>query len=254
MTTLTPARPASLEAAPHPTPQRHNQKRSTAQAARTKSTSRKTLHPVAAGQQTKARRAHRTQAPIIRITVAPTAGTRQPRRVERTLAATPRVPMWDRDTSLTGSPVLSPASLPRQAWDRAHFRAQADLPEAMSLVELATCPRPAAPTDPPEKAAEVLVRASFEVLTGRRSAQALVRHTTPELFDAIARRSSLAQRESGRLSPAAAPTVRSSHAQEPVPGRAEAVVLLETAGRVRAAAARLLLRRGRWILAGLEIA
>ncbi|SPT53339.1 Uncharacterised protein [Actinomyces bovis] len=252
MTSLTSARPTKLLPACPGAPQQPGQKRLSAQSAK-----RNPTHRQLSAAEVRKQAAYRTaspQAPEIRVTVAPAAGARQARRVSRALPGTPTIPTPEQRASLTGGPVLTPGTMPRQDWDRVRFRARVDLPEAMSLVELAACPRSAAPTEAPEKAAEVLVRASLEVLSGRRSAQALVRHTTPELFEAIARRSSLAQRLRGRVAPATAPAIRSSRAQQPVPGRAEAVVLVETAGRVRAAAARLLLRRGRWILAGLEIA
>lgn len=194
-------------------------------------------------------------APKVRVSVAPAVGALLPRR-QQPLPPQPVLaePARAKSQALSPGPTVTAAPLTRKHWDRVQFQTQVTQPEAVTLVERASTPRPPAPAESPGQAAAHLVSACVQVLEGHRSVQALVRRTTPELFDALARRASLAQRLADRVSPATVPQVRSSRAQEPLPGRAEAVVVLEAAGRVRAAAAHLLLRRGRWILTGLEIA
>ncbi len=188
----------------------------------------------------------------VTTTVAPAAGG-VPRR-----AARPPAPATRKHKPLPAghrpAPVLTPAAMPRRQWDRLQIHAQAPHAGQEALADLAQGPRPAPPGQSPDKAAALLVGACVEVLSGHRAAHLLTRRTTPELYDAIARRASLAQRLLGREALAHVPRVRSCHAQQPRPDKAEAVVLLEAAGKVRAAAAHLVLRRGRWLLAGLEIA
>lgn len=199
--------------------------------------------------------APRSGTRTVRVSVAPAAGALLPRRQQLQPPQQARTVLRRATSSVVPpGPSVTAAPLPRKSWDRLQFQAQVRQPEAVTLVERASTPRPPAPVESPRQAAEQLVSACVQVLEGHRSAQALVRRTTPEMFDALARRASLAQRLTDRVAPAAVPRVRSSRAQEPLPGRAEAVVVLEAAGRMRAAAAHLLLRRGRWILTGLEIA
>ncbi|WP_243896521.1 Rv3235 family protein [Actinomyces bowdenii] len=106
----------------------------------------------------------------------------------------------------------------------------------------------------PARSAAVIVVAAAEVLAGQRPADHLARWTTPAMFEAIARRAGLATRVLGSRPRSHRPRMRSVHTQLTVSGACEATILLEDSGRVRAAAARLIIQRGRWILAGLEIA
>ena len=109
---------------------------------------------------------------------------------------------------------------------------------------------------PPDAArsAAIIVVAAAEVLAGQRPVDHLARWTTPSMFDAIARRAGLAGRILGAGRRSHRPRMRSVHTQVTVSGACEATILLEDGGRVRAAAARLIPRRGRWILARLEMA
>lgn len=95
--------------------------------------------------------------------------------------------------------------------------------------------------------------ASAEALLGLRPAEQLARWTTPELFDALVRRAGLARRILGN-GPRAHPVVRSVHLEATASGACEAAVVLHDGERARAAAARLIVRRGRWVLDRLEIA
>lgn len=110
-----------------------------------------------------------------------------------------------------------------------------------------------APPTAPRREAGTLVCASAEALLGLRPAEQLARWTTPELFDALVRRAGLARRILGN-GPRAHPVVRSVHLEATASGACEAAVVLHDGERARAAAARLIVRRGRWVLDRLEIA
>ncbi|WP_244266151.1 Rv3235 family protein [Actinomyces timonensis] len=111
--------------------------------------------------------------------------------------------------------------------------------------------------DPPQgadaaRAARVLITAAVEVLLGLRAPSQLDRWTEPDLMDALLRRAGLALRHSGAAR-RPGPIVRSVHTQPTANGECEATVLLDCGGRVRAAAARLVPRREKWVLASLEV-
>lgn len=113
-------------------------------------------------------------------------------------------------------------------------------------------PSPAV-TAAPRREAGTLVCAAAEALLGLRPAEQLARWTTPELFDALVRRAGLARRILGS-GPRTHPVVRSVHLEATASGACEAAVMLHDGERTRAAAARLVVRRGRWVLDRLEIA
>jgi len=144
-------------------------------------------------------------------------------------------------------PSLEGAQRPRD-WDRLRFRPALEETGARAPALSAA----AADLPDPARFAAVVVTAAAEVLSGQRRADHLARWTTPELFEALARRAGLARRLLGcaptRLRP------RSVHAQPPSHGTCEVTILLDDGARVRAAAARLETFRGRWLLAALEIA
>ncbi|ARD42804.1 hypothetical protein B6G06_07500 [Actinomyces gaoshouyii] len=94
--------------------------------------------------------------------------------------------------------------------------------------------------------------AAVEVLLGLRAPNQLDRWTEPDLMDALMRRAGLAQRRSGAAR-RRGPIVRSVHTQPTANGDCEAAVLLDCGDRVRAAAARLVPRREKWVLASLEV-
>ena len=143
----------------------------------------------------------------------------------------------------------------RRSWDPLRFQpALADgtgqeKPPARSGVRSS----PATPVAAPRRQAGTLVCAAAESLLGLRPAEQLARWTTPELFDALVRRAGLARRILGS-GPRRHPVVRSVHLQATPSGACEAAVILDDGRRMRAAAARLIVRRGRWVLDRLEIA
>ncbi|MCL1869345.1 MAG: Rv3235 family protein [Promicromonosporaceae bacterium] len=115
-------------------------------------------------------------------------------------------------------------------------------------------PAPPALPDPTAMCCSV-VRAAVEVLRGDRPAAQLARWVTPVVLDQLTERARLL-----REAPASAQRVE---AGRPVQVRrvrlerrddtAEATVVLEDSGRVRAAAVRLEARRGQWRVAVLEL-
>ncbi|MFE5341166.1 Rv3235 family protein [Isoptericola sp. NPDC056578] len=117
--------------------------------------------------------------------------------------------------------------------------------------------REAAPAPLPDPTAQccTVVRAAIEVLRGERPAAQLARWVTPQVRDQLAERA--------RIGLAHAPLRDAAH-HRPVQVRrvrlvrlgddvAEATVVLDDDGRVRAAAVRLEARRGAWRVAVLEI-
>ncbi|GAB3091824.1 Rv3235 family protein [Isoptericola nanjingensis] len=117
--------------------------------------------------------------------------------------------------------------------------------------------REAEPAPLPDPTAQccTVVRAAVEVLRGERPATQLARWVTPQVRDQLAERA--------RIGLARAP-LRDEEAHRPVQVRrvrlvrlgddvAEATVVLDDDGRVRAAAVRLEARRGTWRVAVLEV-
>lgn len=111
-------------------------------------------------------------------------------------------------------------------------------------------PAPALP-DPTAQCCSV-VRAAVEVLRGERPASQLTRWVTPQVHDQLVERARLVRatrtERSGR--PVQVRRVRLLRLGDDV---AEATVVLDDDGRVRAAAVRLEARRGVWRVAVLEI-
>lgn len=100
--------------------------------------------------------------------------------------------------------------------------------------------------------AQALVTAAAEVLAGLRPVDHLSGWTTPELFDALARRAGLARRILGEAA-SPRPRPRRASVQLTPSGACEAMVLLDVGPQLRGAAARLEMHRGRWVLAIVEI-
>ncbi|WP_244960216.1 Rv3235 family protein [Actinomyces faecalis] len=113
---------------------------------------------------------------------------------------------------------------------------------------------PASATSPATatRMAQALVTAAAEVLAGLRPVDHMSGWTTPELFDALARRAGLARRVLGETT-SPRPRPRRASVQLTPSGACEAMVLLDVGPRLRAAAARLEMHRGRWVLAVIEI-
>ncbi len=127
----------------------------------------------------------------------------------------------------------------------------AELLEARPVTDQAAPPLP----DPTSMCCSV-VRAAVEVLRGDRPAAQLARWVTPLVLDQLTERARLL-----RSAPAAAkqPVAAAGpvHVRrvrlERTGDTAEATVILEEAGRVRAAAVRLEARRNQWRIAVLEL-
>ncbi|MBD8080713.1 Rv3235 family protein [Cellulosimicrobium arenosum] len=122
----------------------------------------------------------------------------------------------------------------------------------------ATAPGPVAD---PRALCCAVVRAAVEVLRGERTVHQLARWVTPEIYDALARRARLVV-DARALTPVTAgapePTTRPVSVRRARVVRlgesvAEATVVVQDGDRVRAAAARLELRRGVWRVVVLEI-
>nr|WP_246256589.1 Rv3235 family protein [Isoptericola halotolerans] len=98
-----------------------------------------------------------------------------------------------------------------------------------------------------------VVRAAVEVLRGERPATHLARWVTPQVLDQLVHRARLVQPGRGTGRTGVPVTVRRIRTVRLGDGTAEATVVLEDAGRVRAAAVRLEARRGVWRVAVLEL-
>ncbi|MDO8144173.1 MULTISPECIES: Rv3235 family protein [unclassified Isoptericola] len=107
------------------------------------------------------------------------------------------------------------------------------------------------PSDPTALCCSV-VRAAVEVLRGERPAAQVARWVTPQVHDQLAHRARLL-RAAATARPARPVTVRRVRTVRLGPGTAEATVVLEDSGRVRAAAARLEVHRGTWRVTVLEL-
>lgn len=109
------------------------------------------------------------------------------------------------------------------------------------------------PADPTALCCSV-VRAAVEVLRGERPASQVARWVTPQVHDQLARRARLLRKRATEDARGARPvTVRRVRTVRLGPGAAEATVVLEDSGRVRAAAARLEAHRGAWRVTVLEL-
>jgi hypothetical protein len=119
--------------------------------------------------------------------------------------------------------------------------------------------RPLAPTAPtplpdPTSLCCAVVRAAIEVLRGERTVHQLTRWVTPQIYDTLARRARLALDAPGHVEASARPvTIRRARVMRLGTEAAEATVVVDDGGRVRAAAARLEARRGAWRVVALEI-
>jgi len=115
-------------------------------------------------------------------------------------------------------------------------------------------PVDALPLPDPTATCCAVVRAAVEVLRGERTVQQLARWVTPEIYDALARRARLVlDAPDAAAAPTRPVTVRRARVMRFGTGAAEATVVLDDGGRVRAAAARLEARRGTWRVVALEI-
>ncbi|WP_277209827.1 Rv3235 family protein [Isoptericola croceus] len=114
---------------------------------------------------------------------------------------------------------------------------------------------PAAPTRLPDPTAMCgsVVRAAVEVLRGDRPATHIARWVTPQVLDQLVHRAQLVQARRSETRTGVPVTVRRIRTVRLGDSTAEATVVLEDDGRVRAAAVRLEARRGVWRVAVLEL-
>ena len=152
-----------------------------------------------------------------------------------------------------GGRAVTPAALTNaeidRGWDRLRF--QPTLQPRKTQTERTGTTRPQICPDP-VRVVRAVVTAAVEVLAGLRPATQLGRWTTPELYDAIARRAGLARRILGEYG-SVRPRVRSVDLQLTRSGAYEACVMVEDGHRLRAAGARVEPRHGRWVLSALEV-
>lgn len=147
----------------------------------------------------------------------------------------------------------------RRQWDRLHFQTalslrqqrMRQLKKTVSKVAEAL-PDSRRPPDPRRHAASI-VTAAAEALSGHRPVDHLARWTTPEMFQALARRAGLAMRLLGSEPSRPRPRACSVHTQITLSGNCEAAILLDDGSQVRAAAALLVPHHGRWVMSTLEI-
>lgn len=153
------------------------------------------------------------------------------------------------------APAATPAPAPAPApgatrsaaprWDRVRFAGEHD--------DEPTVPVSVLPDTDPALWAGALVRAAVETLQGVRPPTQLSRVMSPGLYDALARRAGLAVRVLGRPDRAQPARVRLVRVCPIVPGTVEAAVVVHDGARLRAAAVRLRVHRGRWRATALEI-
>lgn len=106
--------------------------------------------------------------------------------------------------------------------------------------------------DPQQWAAHI-AQAIVEVMHGVRPPTQVMRWTTPEVYAMVARRGSRAARRAGGRQTTHRTTVARVRICEPAPDVAEASVVLIDGPRVRALAARLVGRDGRWVVEALQV-
>lgn len=110
----------------------------------------------------------------------------------------------------------------------------------------------------PEPVAARLATAMMEVMGGVRPAPQLVRWTTPEVYEVLARRAALASRRASRQGTAGTQrrlrvTTRRVLGCEPADGVAEMTVILAVGPRVRAVALRMVGHHGRWRVEAMQL-
>lgn len=123
-------------------------------------------------------------------------------------------------------------------------------------------PQPTRRADLPDAHATTarIALAALEVMRGRRPAAQLLRCTSPEVYETLARRGSTAARRAAARRPSARAgegrrvRIRRIVLCHPADDAVEATVILDEGDRVRAMAMRLEGRDGRWVVQALQIA
>jgi len=175
----------------------------------------------------------RALAPIRR---QPRGHSRQPNVVQGTLALAFVLPSG---VVATPTPSSDLRLLPEQSSAAEHVDEEEFGPQPTARADL-PCPK---------RWAAKFVQAMVETLAGDRPASQLVRWTTRDVHDALARRTSSGPRPAG----APRPVVRSVHVTEPAVGIAEVAALVRCGARCRAVALRLEGLDGRWQCSAVEV-
>jgi hypothetical protein len=134
--------------------------------------------------------------------------------------------------------------------------AEPEVPPTLRLVppsDDGSARRRAAPNDDARAWAGRLASAVVEVMAGERPAAQLLRWTTEEVYDVVARRTRRAGREERTGSGRPKPAVRSVRTCEPNAGVVEACAVVARGDRFSAVALRLELIDGRWRCTALEM-
>lgn len=170
----------------------------------------------------------------------------------------PAVAGHPRPGTLSPAHGLGATDVPRTStahpWDRVRFAGPppSATPAAPAAAAADSALDDTALPDPAQWAG-ALVRSAVEALLGLRPPAQLARWLTAELYDSLNRRASLAVRVLGRPAVARRALVRRVHVCELDPRTVEAAVVVHDGSRVRAAAVRLEVHRGRWRATALEI-
>ncbi|WP_127131817.1 Rv3235 family protein [Georgenia sp. SYP-B2076] len=167
----------------------------------------------------------------------------------------PAVAGRPRTGTLSPAHGLGATDVPRTSaahpWDRVRFAGPPTPPAAPAGPDATVLG--AEPLPDPAQWAGALVRSAVEALLGLRPPAQLARWLSAELYDSLNRRANLAVRVLGRPAVARRALVRRVHVCEVGPRAVEAAVVVHDGTRVRAAAVRLEVRRGRWQATALEI-
>lgn len=147
-----------------------------------------------------------------------------------------------------------PRTTPERPWDRVRFAGPA-IPATAARAARRTEEQPVDLADLPDPGqwAAALVRSAVEALHGIRPPAQLARWLSAELYDALSRRAGLGLRTLGRPTQARRTMIRRVHVCEVSDAAVEVSVVLHDGTRVRAAAVRLEVHRGRWRATALQI-
>ncbi|QOQ39290.1 Rv3235 family protein [Trueperella pecoris] len=106
---------------------------------------------------------------------------------------------------------------------------------------------------PPDRFAASIVGQAIEVLMGHRPVRQLQTWMHPSVYEALSRRAGLGHRIHGKPEKCRSPRIKRVRVCEPRDGVAEASLVVFDGHKIRAAATRLEVRRGRWHVTALEI-
>lgn len=119
--------------------------------------------------------------------------------------------------------------------------------------EFDRAPTPASSLPDPERTVAALASSIIEVLSGERPAPQLIRHTTPPVYTALARRALVATRRGLASKGRRGATTRRVQLCEPAEGVIEAAAVVVAGARVRAVALRLEGLDGRWMITRMAV-